>query len=130
MNRLDAMKERLTKATPGPWRHKPGIIKHYVYSEYSSGEGGDLYCGVERRDGGVECQIQEFHPCDGRDTNAVNDASLIAHAPDDLRDLLAVAEMATHYPVCIDCAASRDQDGQIEHEPGCSVGALLMEVEA
>jgi hypothetical protein len=47
----------------------------------------------------------------------------------DIRDLLAVAEMATHYPVCIDCAASRDQYGQLVHEPGCSVGALLMEVE-
>ena len=55
--------------------------------------------------------------------------NLIESSVDDIRDLLAVAEMATHYPVCIDCAASRDQDGQLVHEPGCSMGALLMEVE-
>jgi len=47
----------------------------------------------------------------------------------DIRDLLYVAEMAARYPVCIDCATSRDLDGQIEHEAWCSVGALLMEVE-
>ena len=60
---------------------------------------------------------------------ASHEANLVLLDRADIRDLLAVAEMATHYPVCIDCAASRDQDGQLVHEPGCSMGALLMEVE-
>ena len=60
---------------------------------------------------------------------ASHEANLVLLDRGALLDLLAVAEAASRADACIDCATSRDLDGQIEHEAWCSVGALLREVE-
>src|SRR3990167_1571916 len=74
---LTAVRERLAKATPGPWTwdeegwHLTGV--------------GDCHCKRGRHLAIIETDCGFYGPCQV-------DRELIAHAPTDLRRLLALAE--------------------------------------
>lgn len=76
--RLDEIRERLDAATPGPWRpdnDEPGYV---IAPGDPSGWDGYLIASTVDHDGGLF--VQEHN------------AELIAHAPQDLADLLAEVE--------------------------------------
>lgn len=76
--RLDEIRERLDAATPGPWRpdnDEPGYV---IAPDDPSGWDGYLIASTVDHDGGLF--VQEHN------------AELIAHAPQDLADLLAEVE--------------------------------------
>lgn len=73
---LAAIRDREQKATPGPWRWEPGVIKHYVVSA-----NGELHMGV-----------QEWHPLDGHTVPAAENCAFVAHARQDIPRLLAHIE--------------------------------------
>ncbi len=68
VNRLEVIRARLAAATPGPWHHVAGILKHYVHSENDD----------------LGFSLQELHPHDGREWPCVDTAELIANLPTDL----------------------------------------------
>jgi hypothetical protein len=79
------------KATPGPWSHKAGILKHYVYSE-----NGDL-----------GFSLQELHPMDGREWATAETSDFIAASREAVPELIAevrrlrdVAKFAIHASDC------------------------------
>lgn len=81
MSTLDEIDARLKAATPGPWRVRdrmvgsPGrVYQRDIYAPSNAGRGGRPVASVY--DGFVQTEA---------------DAALIAHAPEDLRALLAVA---------------------------------------
>ena len=77
MTNLDAIRQRLEAATPGPWGETCGILKHYVWS------GGEEDLGFS---------LQELHPHDGREVPAHANAEFIAHAWQDISDLLDLVD--------------------------------------
>lgn len=83
MSRVEDIKARLDAATPGPWEAQ----------------------GQEDNDTGFDVVIKEVAVVQYR-----RDADLIAHAPTDLRDLLAIAEEARNVLQAHDEAAEPDAE--------------------
>jgi len=73
---LEAIKARMNAATPGPWFHKEGVIKHYVYSKNED----------------LGFSLQELHPIDGREWPTEATAKLIAHSRQDIPALVEEIE--------------------------------------
>ncbi len=68
VNRLEVIRAQLAAATPGPWHHVAGILKHCVHSENDD----------------LGFSLQELHPHDGREWPCADTAELIANLPTDL----------------------------------------------
>lgn len=77
VTRLDAIRERLNNATPGPWWFSGRAVE-------AKDEQGSPFSKTVAVPGWEE------------------DAELIAHAPEDLADLLAVAEAAKEWREAVD----------------------------
>ena len=79
MSRVDEIRARLAAATPGPWKHTPGVaFKHYVHSL------------DEREEFGFSLQVMHWR--DGESCRAEENAELIAHVPEYLAYLLGENE--------------------------------------
>jgi len=72
MTRLEAIRQRLKNATPGPWRSS---VEGPYEMRVAETDTMNVYASVK-----VEIDMQ------------TDDAELIAHAPDDLRTLLACVD--------------------------------------
>jgi len=84
MTDLDAIKKRLAAATPGPWQecgaHRGGCDCRMVFAP-----GADMHVATANTANG------EGMPCPDEGQQAAN-AALIAHAPQDLAELIAEVE--------------------------------------
>ena len=89
MTRLDRIRKRLNAATPGPWM--------YVPDELNPISG---YPEVRTADDRFWIAFVPYGP--------IPDGDFIAHAPADIRDLLAVAEAARPFADTVTCLDGDD----------------------
>lgn len=116
-NRLDQIRERLEKATKGPWRS-------YSTLQYEG------VCADRGDDDRTEYALLRAVRSQ-RNPLAVENTDLIAHAPTDLRDLLAVAEAAHRYVAAHSDAetfAPNPDYTPASHALDAALAPLLMEV--
>ena len=102
MTRIDEIKARLEKATPGPWAwaHIGEKVNGYVIGNAVNGKGEDLSGHVEFFDydeesGDIVETHLTFHEVVGdHEASTCNyaDATFIAHAPDDIAWLIEQLE--------------------------------------
>jgi hypothetical protein len=77
VNRLQAIKDRLSAATPGPWRHF--VIEGTLAAQWVM-----FKHGVLSENGDLRLSLPESHTTDGRAWPCAATAELIAHSRDDL----------------------------------------------
>ena len=77
-NRLQAIKDRLAAATPGPWRH-------FVMEGTLAAQWVTFKHGVLSENGDLRLSLPEFGTVDGRMWPCAATAELIAHSREDLK---------------------------------------------
>ncbi len=85
MDRIEEIRERLSKATPGPWEYvlEENIATHYKYKD---GKHSANWIAE------IDHMNREDIDWDGRSEQAHADADLIANAPTDIAYLLGLIE--------------------------------------
>ena len=105
--RLDAIQERVDAATPGPWAADSDDPAYIIYPE-QGGWDGLVIAHVAEQDGAL-------FPVE-------HNGSLIAHAPQDLTDLLAEVERLRARPAVTEDMVERGALAFYEHPtPGVDV---------
>lgn len=120
---LDELEALERAATSAPWGYKAGVLKHYVFS---ADEGEDL-----------GFSLQEFHPHDGREVPAAENAQLIAALRNAAPALLSLAKAAFNAyegnELCVFCHNLQGNGGSVlvlgpyEHKEDCPLAALTAE---
>ncbi|MCW6005554.1 hypothetical protein K1W54_13340 [Micromonospora sp. CPCC 205371] len=92
--RLAAIRARLAAATPGPWKHDPGLAWNSPDAPGGAAQGHEFVYAPGSLDTGYG--VIALTGVYGKHPQSEPDAALIAHARTDLEDLLEAAAVLCH----------------------------------